>query len=98
MLVKRLVVHWQTACDLLGAPPQSQQGTGLFFHSEYRRVRIATLLGAFNRQFSGLLWPVSPRAYIAAQLAADRGLVASDQTGDLRDAMQGCQSGIFQFG
>ncbi len=87
MLVKRLVAHWQTACDLLGAPLQSQQRTGLFLHQGCYRVRIAPLLRAFNRQFAGLLWTVAPRAGIAAQLAADRGLVTSDRAGDLRDAV-----------
>ena len=89
MLVKRLVAHWQTACDLLGAPLQSQQRTGLFLYPGCHRIRIATLLGTFNRQFAGLLWTVAPRAGIAAQLATDHGLVTSDQAGDLRDAVLG---------
>jgi len=32
---------------------------------------------------------VAARAYVAAQLAADRGLVALNQAGDLRDAVLG---------
>jgi hypothetical protein len=89
VLVKRLVAHCQTASDLLGAPLQAQQGTGLFFHLGRYPVRIATLLGALNRQFAGLLGAVASRASITAQIAADRGLVASDQTGDLRGAVLG---------
>ena len=89
VLVKRLVAHRQTASDLLGAPLQAQQGTGLLFHPGRYRAGVATLLGTFNRQLTGLLSAVATRACIAAQLAADRGLVASNQTGDLRDAVLG---------
>ena len=94
VLVKRLVAHWQTASDLLGAPLQSQQGTGLFFHPRRHRVRITTLLGALNRQFADLLGAVAARACITAQFAADRGLVASDQVGDLRDAVLGFHKAV----
>ena len=89
VLVKRLVAHRQTACDLLGAPLQAQQCTGLLFHPGRYRAGVTTLLGAFSRQFAGLLGAVAARASITAQLAADRGLVVSNQTGDLRNAVLG---------
>ena len=61
----------------------------MFFDPGRRLVRIATLLGAPNRQFVGLLGATAARAFVTAQLAADRGLVASDRTSDLRDAVLG---------
>ena len=83
LLVKHVVFHGQRDCDLLGAPMQSQQGNGLFFHPECWSTVIATLLRAYKRQFTGLIRAIPARPCIAAQLAADRGLVASDQAGDL---------------
>jgi len=71
----------------LGAPMQSQQGTALFFHQGLHHVRISASLGAFNRQFAGLFSSATSKPGIAILLAADRSLVASDQTGDLRDAV-----------
>jgi hypothetical protein len=43
MLVKRLMAHWFSACDLLGAQLQLQQRTCLFLYQGYHRVHIATL-------------------------------------------------------
>ena len=42
-----------------------------------------------NRPIAGLLGAVAARACIKPQLATDRGLVAYEQTGDLRDAVLG---------
>ena len=89
MLVKRPAAHRKTTSDLLGTTLQSQQGTGLFFNPKRHRERIATLLGTFNRQLTGLLWAEARRPCIATQLADDRGLVVSDQTGDLHNAVLG---------
>jgi len=87
MLVKRLLTHSQTGSDLRGTPLQSQQAIGLFFHQGRHRGRSTTFTRAFNRQFAGLLGAVAARACITTRLAADRELVASDQTGDLHDAV-----------
>ncbi len=89
MLVKRLIAQRQLAGDLFGAQLHPQQGCSLFLDPGFYRVRIAAVLGAFNRPFTGLLWSLPTRADIAAQLAADRGLVTSNQAGDLRDAVLG---------
>ena len=57
------------------------------YHSQTASDLIGTPLQ--SRQGTGLLGAVAVRACIAAKLAADRGLVASNQAGDLRDAVLG---------
>ena len=84
-LFVRTVICWRPA----RSPLQSRQGTGMFFHQWRQRARIATLLGMSHRQFTGLLQTVTARACVAARLAADRGLMASNQAGDLRDVVLG---------
>jgi len=51
---------------------------------------VASALQRFiNLQLTVSLEPVAPRTRIATQLAAHRGLVASEQAGDLRDVVLG---------
>jgi len=84
MRVKRPEAHWPTASDLLGASLKAQLRAGFFFSY---CVGIAAVRGAFYHHFTYSLRAEAADADVARQLATDFGLVASDQTGDLRDAM-----------
>ena len=75
MLVRRLVADYQTTRELLEAKLQSQEGIGLFLHPGCHRIQIATLLGVFSRQFTGLIRTVAPRV----RNAAYRGVATPDQ-------------------
>ena len=52
-------------------------------------MSVATVLRSIGLHLASLLGAVTPRATIAAQLPTDSELVASDQAGDLRDAVLG---------
>ena len=89
MQVQRLMAHWQLACDLLWAPLQPRQRTGLLFQPERKRVGVAARFRAFAGKFTGLFGSVASTPGITAQLATDRGLVSSKQLRNLRDVVLG---------
>ena len=78
MQVQGFMTYWQLAGDLLRAPLQPQERTG-----------VAAQLRAFAGKFKGLFGSVASTPSIAAQLATDRGLAASKQSGNLRDVVLG---------
>ena len=92
--VQRFMAHWQLAGDLLWAPLQPQQRTGLLFHPGRKRACVTARLGAFAGKFTGLFGSVASTPGIAAQLATDRGLVASKQSGNLRDVVLGFHEAV----
>ena len=58
------------------------------------RAGIAARLGAFAVKFTGLVGSVASTPGIAAQLATDRGLVASRRSGNLRDVVLGFHKAV----
>jgi hypothetical protein len=56
MQLQRFMAHWQLAGDLLWAPLQPQQCTGLLFHPGCMGVGVADLLGAFARKVLRIVW------------------------------------------
>ena len=77
MQVKRFMAHGQLAGDLPRAPLQAQQHAGLLFHLGRKRTGVAARFRAFAGKLTGLLGSIASTSRITAQLATDRGLVAS---------------------
>ena len=94
MQVQRFMADWQLAGDLLRAPLQPQQRTGLLFNPGRKRVGVAARFGAFAGKFTSLFGFIASTPGIAAQLATDRGLVASKQSGNLRDVVLGIHKAV----
>ena len=86
MQVKRFMAHWQFAGDLPRAPLQPQKLAGLLFRE---RAGVTARFRAFVGKFTSLIAFMMSTLGIATQLATDRGLVASKQSGNLRDVMLG---------
>jgi hypothetical protein len=57
-------------------------------------TRIATALGASQRQLTGLFGPIATATFVAAKLTADRGLVASKLLSNLCDALIGFHEAV----
>lgn len=94
MQVKRFMAQWQFAGDLLWAPLQPQKLAGLLFHPGRKRAGVTARFRAFAGKFTGLFGSVASTPGIAAQLATDRGLVASKQSGNLRDVVLGFHKAV----
>jgi hypothetical protein len=94
MQVKRFMANWQLAGDLLWAPLQPQQRTGLLFHPGRKRAGVAAQVRAFAGKFTGLFGSVASTPGIAAQLATDRGLVSPKQLRNLRDVVLGFHKAV----
>jgi len=75
------IAHWQLAGDLLRAPLQLKQRTGLLFHPGRKRVDVAARPKAFAVKFTGIFSSVASTPGITTQLATTRGTVASKQQG-----------------
>ena len=94
MQVQRFMANWQLAGDLLWAPLQPQQRTGLLFHPGRKGVGVAAQFGAFAGKFTSLFGSVASTPGIATQLATNRGLVSSKQSGNLRDVVPGFHKAV----
>lgn len=96
MQVKRFMAHWQLAGELLAAPLQPQQRTGLLFSPRGRkRAGVTARFRAFAGKFTGLFSSsVASTPVITAQLATDSGLVSSKQLGNLRDFVLGFHKAV----
>jgi hypothetical protein len=94
MHVQRFMAHWQLARDLLWAPLQPQQRTGLLFHPGRKGAGVAARFRAFAGKFTSMFGFIASTPGIAAQLATDRGLVASKQLGNLRDVVLGFHKAV----
>ena len=79
----------QLSGDLLWAPLQPQKLTGLLFHPGRKRLGVAARFREFAGKFTSLFGFIASTPGIAAQLASDRGLVASKQLRNLRDVVLG---------
>ena len=94
MQVKRFMAHWQLAGDLLWAPLQSQERTGFLFHPGRKGVGVAAQFGALAGKFTSLFGFIASTPSIATQLATDRGLDSSKQSGNLRDVVPGFHKAV----
>ena len=94
MQVKRFMAQWQFAGDLLGTPLQPQKLAGLLFHPGRKRAGVTARFRAFAGKFTSLFSFIASTPSIAAQLATDRGLVASKQSGNLRDVVLGFHKAV----
>ena len=94
MQVQRFMADWQFAGDLLWAPLQPQQRTGLLFHPGRKRAGVAARFRAFAGKFTGLFGSIASTPGIAAQLATDRGLVSPKQLRNLRDVVLGFHKAV----
>ena len=94
MQVQRFMAHWQLAGDLLWAPLEPQQRTGLLFHPWRKRAGVTARFGAFAGKFTSLFGFIASTPGIATQLATDRGLVSSKKLRNLRDVVLGFHKAV----
>jgi hypothetical protein len=87
MLVQRFMAHWQLAGDLLGATLKPQKLASLLSHPGHKCVGITARFRAFAGEFRGLFGPVASTPSISTQMATNRGLISSKQSGNLRDVV-----------